>query len=80
VLQGGQKAFLYKVINALRLPSVFADVAPGDYKVFAFPNLPTGGAEQNAGFMAKYDRCGVPIRVDQGQNVSVQVPWIPADK
>ena len=77
----GRNALLYKVINAPRgLPSVFNDVAPGDYKVFAFSNLPTGGAEQNAAFMAKYDSFAVSVHVDPGQNVPVEVRWIPADK
>jgi len=56
------------------------DVAPGDYKLFAFESLPPGGAEQNAEFMEKYQKLGVPVHVEPGQSVPVQVQWIPADQ
>jgi uncharacterized protein (DUF2141 family) len=56
------------------------NVAPGDYKVFAFQDLPPGGAEQNPDFMAKYEGFGVTIDVAAGQTVDVQVPWIPSGK
>ena len=76
-----QNVLLYKSVAADRMITwAFQDVAPGDYKVFAFEALPTGGAEQNAEFMAKYESLGVPVHVNAGQTVSVQVPWIPAEQ
>jgi hypothetical protein len=66
---------LCKVITA-GAPSSFVDVAPGDYKVFAFTRFPGGGAEQNAAFLSKYERLGVPVRVIAGQTSSVEVVWI----
>jgi hypothetical protein len=74
-----QNVLLYKSFAPARLTTwTFPDIAPGDYTVFAFEALPTGGAEQNAEFMAKYEGRGVAVHVNAGQAVSVQVPWIPA--
>jgi uncharacterized protein (DUF2141 family) len=74
-------ALLYRVtyVGSSNSESV-SDVAPGRYKVFAFQELPPGGAEQNADFMAKYEDFGVTINVAAGQTVDVQVPWIPPGK
>jgi hypothetical protein len=74
-------ALLYKVILVDdRGLATVENVAPGDYKVFAFQELPPGGAEQNRDFMAKYEGFGVTIDVAAGQTVDVQVPWIPSGK
>jgi hypothetical protein len=76
-----QNVMLYKTVLATRATTwIFPDVAPGDYKAFAFEALPSGGAEQNAEFMAKYEGRGVPVHVNAGQTVRVQVPWIPAEQ
>jgi hypothetical protein len=76
-----KNALLYKV-TAFTDSSheVVGSVAPGRYRVFAFQQLPPGGAEQNADFMAKYEDFGVTIEVAAGQTIDVQVPFIPSGK
>ena len=79
---GSQQAnlLLYKNAAVGREPEwFFRDVAPGDYKVFAFEALPLGGAEQNAEFMEQYRNQGVFVRVAPGQTASVEVPWIASE-
>jgi hypothetical protein len=73
-----QNVALYKVLTA-SLSSSFVDVAPGEYKVFAFLRFPGGGAEQNAAFLSQYERFGVPVRVIAGETVNAEVQWTPAD-
>jgi hypothetical protein len=75
----GYNPLLYRITPERRnVPFVFNDITPGDYKVFAFLNLPQGGAEQNAAFMAKYEALGVPVHVEAGQNIKIdEVKWIP---
>ena len=77
-----QNFLLYKNAAPIRLTTLttISNVAPGDYKVFAFEVLPQGGAEQNAEFMATYESLGVPVHVNANDTVSVQVPWIPAQQ
>lgn len=70
-------ALLYKAVNA---SASIRGVAPGRYKVYAFQELPPGGAEQDADFMAKYEGFDVTIDVAAGQTLDVQAPWIPAGK
>ena len=73
-------ALLYKnAVGGRSLSSSFIDVAPGDYKVFAFESLPAGGAEQNADFMAPYQSFGVPVHVNAGETTTAEVRWIPAE-
>jgi hypothetical protein len=74
-----RNVLLYKTLPAgISTAWTIGDVAPGDYKLFAFEALPSGGAEQNAEFMAKYEGRGVAVHVNAGQTVRVQLPWIPA--
>ena len=75
-----ENALLYRTVFPGSFPFVVSALAPGRYEVFAFQELPPGGAEQNAEFMAKHEDFGVPIDVGEGQTVDVQVPWIPAGK
>jgi hypothetical protein len=79
-----QNVLLYKNVAMSRSTSstslTVSNVAPGDYKVFAFEALPSGGAEQNAEFMAKYENLGVPIHVNANETLSVRVSWISAEK
>jgi hypothetical protein len=56
---------------------VFSNVPPGDYKAFAFQSLPTGGAEQDETFMAKYESFGTPVKVADGQTSNIVLTWIP---
>ena len=73
-------ALLYKNAVIGRSTSYsFADVAPGDYKLFAFESLPAGGAEQNADFMAPYQSFGVPVHVNAGETATADVRWISAE-
>ena len=49
---------------------------PGDYKVFAMANLPAGGPERNASFIARYEEFGVPVTVVEGQTIEIDVDFI----
>ena len=75
-----ENRLLYKTVPGDFALLVIPDLAPGRYKIFAFQELPAGGAEQNAEFMMPYQKFGVTIDVVAGQAVDVQVPWIPAGK
>jgi len=72
-----ENGLIYKAVFA---GSEIPGVAPGRYQVFAFQQLPSGGAEQDPDFMKPYEDFGVTISVAGGQTVDVQVPWIPAGK
>ena len=50
----------------------FQNVAPGNYKVFAWERVETG-AWQDPDFMRPFESRGVPVRVDEGGRVSAQV-------
>jgi len=52
-------------------------LAPGAYKLFAGDNLPSG-AELSAEFMKAFEDSGVPITVEAGAQMKVEVPLIPA--
>jgi hypothetical protein len=56
----------------------FTNVAPGEYRVFAFEALPPGGAEQNPEFMEPYQDRGVLVNVIDGETATVDVRWIPS--
>ena len=58
----------------------FSNVPPGQYKVFAFENLPGGGAEMNAEFMSKYEPFGESIKVTGAGVVRVSVRMIEAEE
>jgi hypothetical protein len=58
----------------------FGTVPPGNYKVFAFTNLPAGDPERSEEFLARFENFGVPVTVLEGQTVHVQVDLIPADR
>lgn len=57
----------------------FSNVPPGQYKVFAFENLPTGGAEMNAEFMSKFEELGESITVTGSGPFRVSVRMIEAE-
>jgi hypothetical protein len=44
----------------------FMNVEPGEYKVFAWQTAPTGRAEENSQFLAKYEQAGKPVSVKPG--------------
>ena len=75
-----ENALLYKAVTVGDGTSEIRGVAPGRYKVFAFQELPSGGAEQDADFMKPYEDFGVAVNVAAGETVDVQVSWIPAGK
>jgi hypothetical protein len=50
-------------------------VPPGEYKMFAWDNIPPN-AELNAGYLAKFEDRGVPVTVRRGESLTVQVPLI----
>jgi len=47
-------------------------IAPGDYHLFAWPDLP-GAAYRNADFMKKYDDSGVPLTINKDSHISHDV-------
>jgi protocatechuate 3,4-dioxygenase beta subunit len=57
----------------------FTSVAPGDYKVFAWEEVPQG-AYQDPAFVSRFEDRGRPIRVEKGAAVMVQAPVIPANE
>ena len=52
-------------------------LAPGSYKLFAWENIPNG-AELNAEFMRVYEERGVPVTIEAGTPLKVQIPLISA--
>jgi hypothetical protein len=74
-----ENGLLYKTVAVDPLTTL-SSVAPGRYKVFAFQELPPGGAEQDTDFMAKYESIGVTIDVAAGETTDVHVPWISSGK
>ena len=50
----------------------FEGIAPGEYKVFAFDQLPDT-AEWNAAFIARYDTLGIPVKVNSRSTTEVRV-------
>jgi Carboxypeptidase regulatory-like domain len=52
---------------------VIHGVAPGDYKIFAWPTLPSG-ADESPDFIAKYESSGQNVRVAAGASQMVEVP------
>jgi hypothetical protein len=50
-------------------------ISPGEYRMFAWDNLPPN-AELNAAFLAKFEDRGVPVTVRHGESVTVPIPII----
>jgi hypothetical protein len=71
-----QNAMLYR--SAAPAPGAFTirDVAPGEYKIFAWKYLPPGDPEFNADFVAQYEDLGVPLTVRAGLTTSVELKLI----
>jgi len=57
----------------------FINVPPGQYKIFAFENLPAGGAEMNAEFMSQFEELGESIAVTNSGPLRVSVRMIEAE-
>jgi hypothetical protein len=50
-------------------------IPPGEYKMFAWDNIPPN-AELNAAFLAGFEDRGVPVTVRRGETLTVQLPLI----
>ena len=50
-------------------------IPPGEYKMFAWDNIPPN-AELNAAFLTKFEDRGVPVTVQRGESLTIQVPLI----
>jgi hypothetical protein len=68
-----KNALLYKTatLTPERRSFNFANVAPGEYKMFAFSSLPPGAAEQDPQFIAEQEQEGTPITVADGSTLEV---------
>jgi hypothetical protein len=55
----------------------FTNVVPGDYKVMAWEDIPSG-AHLDTEFVRRFEERGKAIRVEKNGSVTVQVPVIPA--
>jgi protocatechuate 3,4-dioxygenase beta subunit len=55
----------------------FRGVAPGEYKVFAWPAIPRGRAYTNEEFISRYEFRGANVTVRAGATATVQVPVTP---
>lgn len=58
----------------------FVNVAPGPYKVFAFEDLPSGGAEMNTEYMSRYESSGESITVASAGTVRASVRLIEVER
>ena len=54
----------------------FDGLAPGDYKLFAWDDVPAD-AWQDPDFIRKYENLGKPVRISEGSQESVDVKLIP---
>jgi len=52
-------------------------IAPGGYKIFAWPSLPEGSAEENDEFIAPFELRGTAVDVEAAGSANVQVRVIP---
>jgi hypothetical protein len=50
-------------------------IPPGEYRMFAWDNVPPN-AELNAAFLAKFEDRGVPVTVRRGESAMIQIPLI----
>jgi hypothetical protein len=53
-----------------------AGVAPGDYRMFAWEDVPTN-AWQDEEFMRKYENRGTAVHIEEGGSEQCQVTTIP---
>jgi protocatechuate 3,4-dioxygenase beta subunit len=75
-----QNAQMYRTIRADRNGEFsMNNVAPGEYKVFAWESVPNT-AYMNASFMEKYESRGRTITISQGSNLNFDVTVIPAEQ
>jgi hypothetical protein len=56
----------------------FANVPPGDYKVFAWEDIPAG-AYMDPGYVAKFEDKGIAAHLEKGGGATAQVRVIPSD-
>jgi hypothetical protein len=71
---------LYKTANSDQNGAVsFTNVPPGDYKVFAWEDVPQG-AYTNADFVAPFEDRGQSVHVDRNTAPSVQIRVIPRNQ
>lgn len=61
------------------LQVAFNSVAPGDYKVIAWEDVPRG-AYLNTDFLQAYEDRAQPVHMDRASSVSVQLKVIPRDQ
>ena len=55
----------------------FTGIAPGDYKVFAWEDIPQGDYQDPA-YVSRFEDRGRPVRVEKGGSMTLQVTVIPA--
>ena len=73
-----QNPSLYKVASTDAQGRMsFGNLAPGQYKLFAWDSVPTG-AWMNADFIGKFEERGTVVTVSAGARQSAQVKLIPA--
>jgi hypothetical protein len=56
----------------------FTDIAPGDYKLFAWEDVPKD-AWQDQDFISMFESRGKAIHIDEGSNEISQLTVVPAD-
>jgi protocatechuate 3,4-dioxygenase beta subunit len=56
----------------------FAGIAPGDYKVYAWEDIPRG-AHLDPLYISRFEDRGRPVRVEKSAAVTLQIPVIPAN-
>jgi hypothetical protein len=82
VPQGARRSapLFYGRTNSTDGSFTFNNVAPGDYKVYAFEMLPSS-ADENAEFMAEFESSGRAVSVRESADVTgVTLPLIRASK
>jgi hypothetical protein len=73
-----QNAMLYRTYRTnLNGEFLLNNVAPGDYKLFAWESLPNT-AYLNPAFMARYESLGQTVSITAGGNLSFELKLIPA--
>jgi hypothetical protein len=74
-----QNPSLYRIANTDAQGHVaLANLAPGQYKLFAWDSVPTG-AWMNAEFIAKVEERGTAVTVNAGARQSAQLKLIPGN-
>ena len=74
------RADLYKQATSDQSGQVtFTGVAPGDYKVFAWEDVPQG-AYLNADFIQSFEDRGTSVHVDRASSISAQLKVIPRNQ